>query len=392
MNYILFDGACREQLLPFTFTRPTADIRIGILTLREKWNRFLDATTSTLTVPYLAEKFPLQLSEDNLLICGSVIPSPALVEAIHDLKLDEALIYEERLIALRTTADKVVGFEDEEWQRKACKLSVDELQHSWEIFSKNEACLKADFDLITKGRQSEALSDTNFVTGRASDVFIEKGARLSFAYLNTEKGPIYIGRDAEVMEGAKIRGPFALCDHGVLKMDAKIYGATTIGPWSKVGGEVHNSVIFGYSNKGHDGYLGNAVIGEWCNLGADTNNSNLKNTYDMVKLWDYAQQGFVDTGLQFCGLMMGDHSKSGINTMFNTGTVVGVSCNLFGAGFQRNYIPSFSWGGPQGYKAFNREKAMEVASAMYKRRGKDFDAVEEEILNHICQLPSSMKR
>lgn len=392
MNYILFDGAFREQLLPFTFTRPIADIRIGILTLREKWSRLLGATTSSLTAPYLAAKFPLKLTEDNLLICASVIPTPALVEAIHDLEQDEALMYKERIIALRTTADKAVGFERLEWRHKSCNTALDELQHSWEIFSKNEACLKADFDLITKNRQSETVSDTNFVIGPVGDIFIEKGARVSFAYLNAEKGPIYIGRDAEVMEGAKIRGPFALCDHGVLKMDAKIYGATTIGPWSKVGGEVHNSVIFGYSNKGHDGYLGNAVIGEWCNLGADTNNSNLKNTYDMVKLWDYTEQGFVDTGLQFCGLMMGDHSKSGINTMFNTGTVVGVSCNLFGAGFQRNYIPSFSWGGPQGYKAFNMQKAIEVASAMYTRRGKDFDAVEKEILNHIGKLPSSMGR
>jgi len=270
-----------------------------------------------------------------------------------------------------------------EWEEEMVKLN-----ENWEIFSFNPTAIVDDFKLITAGRKSKPLSKTNFVTGDPKLIFLEEGARSEFAFLNTTDGPIYIGKEAEIMEGSKVRGPFALCEHAHLKMDAKIYGGTTVGPYSKVGGEVSNSVIFGYTNKGHDGFLGNSVLGEWCNLGADTNTSNLKNTYDIVRLWSYDKESFVNTGLQFCGLIMGDHSKSGINTMFNTGTVVGVSCNLYGAGFQRNFVPSFSWGSPSGMKSYNFTKAVQVAEAVYKRRNKEFDQKEKDIFEFLYNLNS----
>ncbi len=273
-------------------------------------------------------------------------------------------------------------------ETKADFIKVNE---TWEIFGQNGKAIEQDFDLLTKGRKSEKLSDTNRIIG-GENIFIEKGAKVEFATINATSGPVYIGRDAEIMEGALIRGPFALCEQGVIKMGAKIYGPATIGPFSKVGGEINNSVIFGYSNKAHDGFLGNSVIAEWCNLGADTNNSNLKNSYDNVKLWSYTQETFVDTGLQFCGLIMGDHSKSGINTMFNTGTVVGVNVNVFGSGFQRNFIPSFSWGGTSGFSIYNVKKAIQVAEAMYARRGKKFDEIEKELFYNLFDQTASNRR
>lgn len=384
MNFILFDGFRRVHFLPLVFTRPVADMRIGILTLREKWEYLLGSKTSTLTEDYLMKKYPLVKKEDNILINASVIPNPELVKEIKLLKTGESLSKDEYIIAMRLSEEDLgnVSVEDLFLDHQT-NLDLIKIDNSWDIFSKNDEALRADFDMITKKRKSAVLSKTNFIRGKASDIFIEEGAIVEHAFLNTENGPIYIGKDAEIMEGCKVRGPFALCEHAQLKMDAKIYGATTIGPYCKVGGEVHNSVMFGYSSKAHDGFLGNAVIGEWCNLGADTNNSNLKNTYDIVRLWSYEEESFVDTGLQFCGLIMGDHSKSGINTMFNTGTVVGVSCNLFGSGFQRNFIPSFSWGSPTVMTHFDIKKALRVAEAVYKRRNKVLDQVEKDILTYI---------
>ncbi len=380
MNYILFDHSGRDNLLPFTFTRPVADLRVGIMTLREKWEFFLGKKTSSLTQPYLNKKFPLIKSEDNILINGSIFPNKYIVEEIKSLKQGETLHSGETVIAIRL---KDKDIEKEHFDNEnviETKSNVLQLNFLWEIFTLNTQALQDDFALLTAGRKSQPLSNTNFVIGDPSLIFLEKGATVEFAFLNTSDGPIYIGKDAQVMEGAKIRGAFALCNNSLVKMDAKIYKDTTIGPWSKVGGEISNSVIFGFSNKAHDGYLGNSVIGEWCNLGADTNVSNLKNTYDHVKLWSYPKQHFENTGEQFCGLMFGDHSKTGINTMFNTGTVVGVNSNIFGDGYQRNYIPSFSWGGPQGYKKFNLNKAFQVAEAVFKRRGKIFDNIEKDIL------------
>lgn len=387
MNYILFDGPFRENLLPLTFTRPVADIRVGISTIREKWEFYLKSKVSIVTQPYLANKFPANTGDKNVFINASVFPNTNLVNEINSLEDGKILKKEDLTIAYKINREFLDNFDFEKGLTSIQSgAEVDWLENNWDIFAKNEKYLKLDFERLTKDRESKVLSSSNFVRGDSKLIFLEEGAVVEFAYLNTETGPIYIGKDSEVMEGSKIRGAFALCDYSTLKMDAKIYGATTIGPYCKVGGEINNSVFFGYSNKAHDGFLGNAVIGEWCNLGADTNNSNLKNTYEEVKLWSYAQKRFVKTGLQFCGLIMGDHSKSGINTMFNTGTIVGVSCNIYGSGFQRNFIPSFSWGSPLGMKAFNLKKSFQVADAVFKRKGLEFDATEQEIFEHVNQL------
>lgn len=385
MNYIIFDNFRRNYLLPLTFTRPVADLRIGILTIREKWEHLLGEKTSSLTEDYLSHKFPIIKADDNILINGSIIPHEDLADEIKKLDVNQALVKDEVIIALRVTASDLDNIDDTEGMEEletACDFL--KVNASWEIFSKNGEALCADYKMITKGRSSAALSKTNSILG--NDIFVEEGAKVECATINTTTGPVYIGKDVEIMEGALIRGPFAICNNSIVKMGAKIYGATTIGPYSKVGGELNNVVILGFSNKAHDGYLGNAVIGEWCNLGADTNNSNLKNNYDVAKMWSYPDHTFVDTGLQFCGLVMGDHSKCGINTMFNTGTVVGVNSNIFGSGFQRNFIPSFAWGGTKGFTDFSLNKAIEIAKRVYGRRNIDFDETEQNILRSIKEL------
>jgi len=381
MNYILYDGSVRNNLLPFTFIRPVADIRIGILTIREKWEKYLGTTTTTVTEEYLSEKFPMVEMAENVMINASFCPNEVLVEMIQFLQPNQAIVKNDEIIAFYTTDEQEeVVFE----QYDLLEIEEDCLQveHTWDIFQKNDQAIRDDFELLTQDRKSQPIPSTVNVLG-AENIFIEEGAVLNFCTLNATTGPIYIGKDAEIMEGSVIRGPFALCDHAQVKLSTKIYGATTVGPHSRVGGEVNNSVLFAYSNKGHDGFLGNAVLGEWCNIGADSNNSNLKNNYESVKLWDYETERFVNTGLQFCGLMMGDHSKCGINTMFNTGTVVGVAANIFGAGFPRNYIPNFTWGGAQGTQAYLPVKAFETAKIVMSRRNIDFTDLDEDILTHI---------
>lgn len=384
VNTILFDGSFRTDLLPLTFTRPVCDLRIGILTVREKWEKRLNLTTSTLTEAYLSKKFPINAADDNLLIHGAVCPTDELVAAIHRLSPGQQLAQGDLVVAIRADRadDTVTALRPDAIQFTG---DVTVIRHPWDIFSKNGRELVADFELLTAGRESLPLSASNTVIGSGA-VFLEEGAQVEASILNTTGGPIYIGKDAEVMEGSIIRGPFALCEHSQVKMGAKIYGPTTVGPHSKVGGEVNNSVIIGYSNKGHDGFLGNSVLGEWCNLGADTNNSNLKNNYDEVRVWSYRTGRFERTGLQFCGLIMGDHSKSAINTMFNTGTVVGVSANVFGAGFPRTFIPSFTWGGASGFIEYRMDKALEAASRMMERRGIALDKVEEDILRTVSDM------
>ncbi len=384
MNYILFDGPSREALLPFTFTRPVAEIRIGILTIREKWEKHLGYTISTVTEDYLEEKYPMVELEINIMINASYLPTPSLVKMIEHLCPQQAIFDGEEPVAFYTKEDQEVDFDSYE----IFPLDTEDgltVKQTWDIFAKNEAAIRQDFALLTDGRESQQIPQSNQVLGR-ENIFVEEGAKLEFAILNASKGPIYIGKDAEIMEGSMIRGPFALCEHATVKMGAKIYTGTTVGPHSKVGGEVSNSVIFGYSNKGHDGFLGNSVLGEWCNLGADSNNSNLKNNYAPVRLWSYETEGFAKTGLQFCGLMMGDHSKCGINTMFNTGTVVGVSANIFGGGFPRNFIPSFSWGGSSGFVTFLTKKAFEVAKVVMARRTLEFTEQDQKILKHVFEL------
>ena len=386
MNYILFDGPNRDKLLPFTFTRPVCEIRAGILTIKEKWDFLLESKTSILTEEYLSTKFHLKLTSDNIFIDGSIIPTNELIDLITKLENNQCLSKGDHIIAYRSNTAEPINSEFTSFNRVETGLEYIFIENTWDIFRFNPHTIESDFKLLTSDKLSSKISNTNNIIGDTSQIFIEDGATVEYAYLNTTDGPIYIGKDSHVMEGSKIRGPFALCNNSTIKMDAKIYSGTTVGPYSKVGGEVSNSVIFGYSNKGHDGFLGNSVIGEWCNLGADTNTSNLKNTYDFVRLWSYDANTFVSTGLQFCGLIMGDHSKSGINTMFNTGTVVGVSSNIYGAGFQRNFIPSFMWGGVSGLKPFNFKKSVDVAIAVFKRRNKDFNDTEQNIFSHLYAL------
>ncbi|WP_067148549.1 GlmU family protein [Pseudotamlana agarivorans] len=390
MNYILFDGPSRNNLLPFTYTRPVADIRVGILTIREKWESFLDCTSTTVTEDYLADKFPMVEMEDNVMINASYLPSPELVEMIKDLQENQAIFNGEDVIAFFAKEEQE-DIDFDAYEAIEFEAETIQINHTWDIFSKNGEAIQEDFDLITEGRKSQSIPSSNNIIA-PENIFIEDGARLEFVTLNASSGPIYIGKNTEIMEGAIIRGPFALCDHATVKMGAKIYGPTTVGPYSKVGGEINNSVLFGYSNKGHDGFLGNSVLGEWCNLGADTNNSNLKNNYAEVRLWDYQTEGFAKTGLQFCGLMMGDHSKCGINTMFNTGTVVGVSANIFGSGFPRNFVPSFSWGGSSGFTTYLTKKAFEVAHVVMSRRNIELTEQDKAILEHVFEVSKKFRR
>lgn len=390
MNYILFDGNVRNQLLPFTFTRPVADIRVGILTIREKWEHLLGFTTTTVTEDYLSEKYPFLELERNILINASFLPSENLANIIKGLEENQAVFFDDEPIAFFTTDGQEVDFEAFDIIQYAHD-DILRIEHTWDIFSKNGEAIKRDYEMLTKGRESQPIPEGAW-TKNPENIFIEEGAKIEFCTLNASEGPIYIGKDAEIMEGALVRGPFALCEHSTLKMGAKIYTNTTIGPHSKVGGELNNSVIFGYSNKGHDGFLGNSVLGEWCNLGADTNNSNLKNNYAEVRLWDYETEGFARTGLQFCGLMMGDHSKCGINTMFNTGTVVGVSANIFGSGFPRNFVPSFSWGGSGGFTTYKTQKAFEVAKVVMARRNMEFSEMDAMILEHVFEETAKWRK
>ncbi|MEC7781800.1 MAG: GlmU family protein [Bacteroidota bacterium] len=391
MNYILFDGPSRKKLLPFTYTRPVADLRIGILTIREKWEKHLGSTTSTITEEYLSEKFPMVEFEENVMINASYIPTEVLVEQVLDLQENQALFDGDDIVAFYTKdTQEEIDFDTYE-QLEVTVEGVFKIENNWDIFSKNHEAIQLDYDLITEGRISSEIPK-GVQTLHAENIFIEEGAKLNFCTLNASAGPIYIGKDAEIMEGALIRGPFALCEHAAVKMGAKIYTGTTIGPYCKVGGEVTNSVLMAYSNKGHDGYLGNSVLGEWCNIGADSNNSNLKNNYEEVRLWDYETEGFAKTGLQFCGLMMGDHSKCGINTMFNTGTVIGVSVNIFGTGFPRNFVPSFSWGGASGFTTYKTNKAFQTAKLVMERRNIPFDEQEAAILEHVFEESAKYRR
>jgi len=390
MNYILFDGPYRDNLLPFTYTRPVADIRVGILTIRQKWESYLEYTTTTVTEDYLSDKFPMVEMEDNIMINASFLPNAEVATLVKNLKYNQALFKGEDVVAFFAKEGEEVKdfskFEAIEYEGDTIKI-----EHTWDIFSKNGDAIEEDFNLMTKDRTSQPIP-TTVNTINPEHIFIEKGAKLNFVTLNASSGPIYIGKDAEIMEGTVVRGPLALCNNATLKLATKIYGPTTVGPHSKVGGEVNNSVIFGYSNKGHDGFLGNSVLGEWCNLGADTNNSNLKNNYAEVRLWDYKTGGFAKTGLQFCGLMMGDHSKCGINTMFNTGTVVGVSANIFGSGFPRNFVPSFSWGGSKGFVTYKTNKAFEVTEVVMARRKEAFTEIDKAILEHVFEATKTYRR
>ena len=376
MNVILFDNN-RVNYYPLSFTRPIAYFRVGIFTIKEKWEQYYKSV-SVKTEDYLSAKFALKVQKDNLWIDARIFPSQTLITELNSLRIGEALAKNGTIFAFRNstfTTDKLNIIDS--------NAVFNSIENLWDIFLDNDREINSDFEFLAI-RKSQTLNQSNTLIG--DKIFIEKGAKVSCSILNTENGPIYIGKDAEIMEGSLVRGPFAMLNNSVLKMGSKIYGATTLGPFCKVGGEVSNAVFFGYSSKAHDGFLGNSVIGEWCNLGADTNNSNLKNDYAEVKLWNYETESFKNTGLQFCGLIMGDHTKCGINTMFNTGTVVGVSANIFGSGFPRNFIPSFSWGGASGFSVYKLAKVFDVVEKVFARRKLKFDKVEKDILTHVYDM------
>ena len=381
MNIVLFDGEEWENFLPLTFTKPVAAVRMGILTFVERWEKITNKSVSFLTQNYLSEKFPADFQSENLFINPSFFPSKKLIDTILNLNLGQSIVYKNQLVAVKTveqiptiTVD-VIDFDEE----------IIHIQHSWDLFTYNFEAIDFDFDLVTKGRTSQPISPTNGVLN-PDRIFIEEGAFVEFATLNATDGPIYIGKDSFVMEGSMVRGGMALCEHATIKMGTKVYAGCTIGPHCKVGGELSNAIILGFSNKGHDGYLGNSVVGEWCNLGADTNNSNLKNNYDIVKLWSYKEKRFVKTGLQFCGVIVGDYAKAAINTQFNTGTVVGVCASIFQPGFSPNLIKHYSWGGNSDAPVYNLDRACEAAERMMARRKVEFTSADRKILEHIFNL------
>ncbi|MEO6729231.1 MAG: GlmU family protein [Candidatus Dojkabacteria bacterium] len=390
MTIIFFDDQSRESLFPLTFTRPVADLRIGILKISEKWTKLFEGETSYLTADYLQVKFPLINSEQQLYINGSICPTKELVNSLKNLKEGEVLKHGEICVGAKSIL-KVSSFKElESLEQVVFDGDLFQICYPEDVFKNNDREIRADFQLITAGRVSKKLSQTNTVIG--DEIFVEEGVQAECCSFNTQNGPIYLGKNAQVWEGTHIRGALALCHDAQIKMGAKIYGATTIGPYSRVGGEINNSVIWGNSSKGHDGYLGNAVLGEWCNIGADSNNSNLKNNYAEVKLWDYATERFRKTGLQFCGLIMADHAKCGINTMFNTGTVVGVGANVFGTGFPRNFVADFAWGGPHGFEVYTLNKMFETTAKVFERRNKEFDQTEKDILTELFNQTEKYRR
>jgi UDP-N-acetylglucosamine diphosphorylase/glucosamine-1-phosphate N-acetyltransferase len=387
MNIILFDDpSIRIELLPFTFTRPVSAIRIGILTIAEKWEKRLGLQVSFKTETYLQKKFPVVSTHDNYLINGAVCPDDQLIDTIKALPSGYYLVKNALLIAAHNPEGAMDTRNTIEYPN-----TFTVVDQRWKIFRENANQLKLDFKLITSGRNSAPIRDRNTAVYGEENIFVEEGVTILAAVLNAESGPIYLGKNSVVQEGVVIRGSFALCEHAQINMGAKLRGDTTVGPHSKVGGEVSNSVIFGNSNKAHDGYLGNSVLGEWCNLGAGTNTSNLKNNYEPVKAWSHAERNFKNTGLQFCGLMMGDHSKSGIGTMFNTGTVVDVCANIFGAGLPPTYVPSFSWGGAAGFTIYQTDKALETINKVMGRRETEFNQIDKEILLNVFQMTTHLR-
>jgi len=388
-SFILFDDQSRISLRPLTFFRPVSAIRVGILTISEKWETYLRQPVSFLTDLYLQEKYKLKVSNDNFLINGSVLPNQQLLSEILALEKDTSLVSDNIVVALHLSAENLKQFANGVspfLKRQTVKSSFEKITNTWDIFGLNKKAISDDFKLITANRKSAAISATNQVLG--SNLFVEEGVSIECSSINTLKGPVYLGNNAEVMQGCHIEGPAVLCNHSVLKIGTLLYKGTTIGPWCKAGGEINNSVMFGYSSKAHDGFMGDSVIAEWCNLGAGTTTSNLKNNYEPVKQWSYSENKFVSTGLQFCGLVMGDHTKTGISSMFNSGTTAGVCSNIFGVSYQRNFIPSFVWGGTSGFRKHKLEEAMETAKAVYARRELAFDEIEENIFKAIFDLTS----
>ena len=391
MNIILFDNN-RSEFFPLSLTRPISQFRVGIFTIKEKWEKYYDSV-SVFTDNYLLNKYPSIVLDDNIWINAQLIPNDSIITEINNLRIGESLISDSKILAFRSK-----DFKSNNLNEISSNAQFSFLNSITDIFTINGDEINNDFLFISSDKttdwqgqnDSELLANSNIKFGQYP-IYVEKGAKINHSIFNTTSGPIYIGKDAEIMEGSIIRGPFAMCNNSVLKIGAKIYESTTLGPYCKVGGEINNSIFFGYSSKAHDGFLGNSVIGEWCNLGADTNNSNLKNNYENVKIWNYSINSFKDTQLQFCGLIMGDHSKCGINTMFNTGTVVGVGSNIFGSGFPRNFIPSFSWGGSSGFTIHNLNKFFITAEKVLARRNEVLSDNERQILSQVYNMTKSYR-
>ncbi len=389
-NIILFDDESREQMLPLSYTRPVAEIRTGIYTIRERWEKLLKGRASYITSEYLTDRFPMHIEDDNIVINGALMPNDRLVRLIEQLAPNEALMDQGTLIAARLNNRQFEYLLHDEAIEEISGLELVDtpfirLAYPWDLFLFLRATIEYDFDLVTHGRSSQSIPSNNQVIS-SDAIFLEEGAQVTCAVLNAQSGPIYIGKDAQVMEGSIIRGPVTIGEGSIVKMGSKIYGPTAIGPNCRVGGELKEVVMLGYSNKAHDGFLGNSIIGEWCNLGAGTTVSNLKNNYSNVRMWDHSTQDMRDTGLQFLGMVMGDHSKAGIQSMFNTGTLVGVACNIFGDGFPPKFIPSFSWGGASGLVTHRLEEAMETANRVMARRHITFSETDEKIFRNVYNL------
>jgi UDP-N-acetylglucosamine diphosphorylase/glucosamine-1-phosphate N-acetyltransferase len=388
---VLFDGPERDNLLPLTFTRAVADLRIGILTILEKWEKLTGIKTQVLTQSYLQSKYPFSPKGKTVYINAAILPSQKLLAEIEKLPLHSVLRSKDSIVAIFTdesfqTLSNLEQADTSNFELRTSNFTG--LRFPWDIFTYNGSQIRADIVFMKLEPNPEVLSASNHLVA-PDNIYVAANVSCGFSILNAKAGPIYLGKGCEVMEGNIIRGPFSLGDYSTVKMGARIYGDTSIGPQCKVSGEIINSVIFGYSNKAHDGFLGNSVIGEWCNLGADTNNSNLKNNYGQVKAWNYPAAGQIDTGLQFCGLIMGDHSKCSINTMFNTGTVVGVSANIFGGGFPSKFVPDFSWGEKAEYQL---DKAFEVAELVMDRRGISLAETDKEILRNVFEITKKYRK
>lgn len=380
------------NLLPLAFTRPTSKLRVGITTLLEKWSHYSE-NVAYQVAPYLQQAHALpgaDCDDNTLYIAGNVLPTEALLEHLYRLADNEKLVCGDMTVAFRGTCAQWLN-RDTATVVNMETGALDVINHIYDMFLRNGDWIKNDFARLTAGRKSEGRLISCNIIGDENLLFLEEGAEAVGATFNTTDGPIWIGREAHVMEGACLRGPIAIGDHSSVNMGTKIYPATTLGPWCKVGGELNNVIIQGYTNKAHDGFLGNAVIGKWCNLGAGCTASNLKNDYSPVKVWNYSSRRFEKTGLQFCGLIMGDHTKAGINTMFNTGTVVGVGCNIHGSGFPRNFIPSFSDGGASGFADVSLPKFFETAGRVMARRGQTLTEVDEKLFHHIFDFANSFK-
>lgn len=384
MQLVFSDAQYWEDFLPLTFTKPISELRCGILTFAERWEKLLDIREKRyITEEYLEVKYPRYEKKESLLIVPNFLPTEKVLDQIKNLQFGEALVYENELLVAKINLENFGLHQIEKMTDIEEELTV--FKHPTDLFSFNEKAINFDFDLLTNGRISQPLSETNGFLGNKEDIFIEEGAEIEFTTINAKTGKIYIGKNAEVMEGCNLRGPIALCEGAKFNLGAKIYGATTIGPYSKIGGEVNNIVVQGYSNKGHDGFVGNSVVGEWCNFGADTNSSNLKNNYSEVKLWSYKHKKFVGTGLQFTGVIMGDHAKTAINTQLNTGTIIGVAANIFKTGFPPNLVDNFSWGGMRGDEKFTINKVYEVAEKMMNRRKISLTQADKDILRYIFE-------